>query len=81
MVETDNCILLVETKAANELDSQEVQAKAEAAARWAKHASDHALSVQAKPWRYLIIPHNEMSESKRLSDFLRFELKSAVAIC
>lgn len=81
VVETDNCILLVETKAANELDSQEVQAKAEAAARWAKHASDHALSVQAKPWRYLIIPHNEMSESKRLSDFLRFELKSAVAIC
>lgn len=81
VVETDNCILLVETKAANELDSQEVQAKAEAAARWAKHASDHALSVQAKPWRYLIIPHNEMSESKRLSDFLRFELKSSVAIC
>lgn len=81
VVETDNCMLLVETKAANELDSQEVQAKAEAAARWAKHASDHALSVQAKPWRYLIIPHNEMSESKRLSDFLRFELKSAFAIC
>lgn len=75
VVETDDCLFLVETKAANELDSPEVKAKAEAAARWAKHASDHALSVQAKPWKYLIIPHNEMSESKRLSDFLRFELK------
>lgn len=80
VVETDDCLLLVETKAANELDSPDVKAKAEAAARWAKHATEHALSVQAKPWKYLIIPHNEMSESKRLSDFLRFELKPAAGI-
>lgn len=80
VVETDSYVLLVETKAANELDSPEVQAKAEAAARWAKHASDHALSVNAKPWKYLLISHHEVSESKRLSDFLRFELKSKTAI-
>lgn len=80
VAETDSCVILAETKAANELASPEVQAKAAAAAQWVKHASDHALSVNGKPWKYLLIPHNEVSESKRLSDFLRFELKPGPCI-
>ncbi len=75
VAEIDNKIFMVETKARADIDTQEVQAKAAAAVRWCKHASDHAESVGGKPWHYLLVPHDEMSESKRLTDFLRFEVK------
>ncbi|MEY4591139.1 MAG: hypothetical protein RIR18_34 [Pseudomonadota bacterium] len=77
VVEADSMILMVETKARADIDTQEVQAKAAAAARWCKHASDHTLTVGAKPWKYLLVPHDEVSESKRLSDYLRFEVLPA----
>lgn len=75
VAEADAMIFMVETKARADIDTQEVQAKAAAAARWCKHASDHATSVGTKTWRYLLVPHDEISESKRLIDFLRFEVK------
>lgn len=80
VVETVSCVLLAETKAANELESQEVQAKAAAAAQWVKHASDYAQSVGGKPWKYLLIPHSEVTEAKRLMDYLRFEMKPAASV-
>ncbi|MHB1282208.1 MAG: type III restriction endonuclease subunit R, partial [Acidithiobacillus sp.] len=60
--------------ARSELNTPEVRAKAAAAARWCKHASDHAAQVGGKPWKYLLIPHDEVVESKRLMDFSRFEV-------
>lgn len=75
VAETDSIIFMVETKARSDIDTQEVQAKAAAAARWCRHASDHAASVGGKPWRYLLVPHDEIAESKRLTDFLRFEIR------
>jgi type III restriction enzyme len=75
VAETDSTIFMVETKARSDINTQEVQAKAAAAARWCKHASDHAVTVGSKPWRYLLVPHDEIAESKRLTDFLRFEVK------
>ena len=67
---------MVETKARTDMNAQEVQAKAAAAARWCQHASDHAVTVGTKPWRYLLVPHDEIAESKRITDFLRFEVKT-----
>ncbi|CUI27302.1 DEAD/DEAH box helicase [Pseudomonas aeruginosa] len=76
VAETDATILMVETKARADINTQEVQAKAAAAMRWCKHASDHAANVGTKPWKYLLVPHDEVSESKRLADYLRFEVKA-----
>lgn len=73
VIETSTGIFIAETKARNDVETQEVQAKAAAAARWCVHAADYAKSVGTKPWKYLLIPHDEISESKRLSDYLRFE--------
>jgi hypothetical protein len=64
---------MVETKKRDDLKSDEVVAKASAASRWCKHASDYARSVGSKPWKYLLVPHDEIAKSKRLRDFLRFE--------
>lgn len=77
VAETDSTIFMVETKARADLDMQEIQAKAVAATQWCKHASAHAISVGTKPWKYLLIPHDEINESKRLVDFLRYEVKAA----
>ncbi len=76
VAETDSTIFMVETKARTDINTQEVQAKAAAAMRWCRHASDHAATVGAKPWKYLLIPHDEIVESKRLIDFQRFEVLS-----
>ncbi|MGB7397262.1 MAG: type III restriction endonuclease subunit R, partial [Candidatus Macondimonas sp.] len=76
VAETDTAIFMVETKARTDINTQEVQAKAAAAARWCAQASAYAAEVGSKPWRYLLVPHDEIRESLRLSDFLRFEHKS-----
>lgn len=76
VAETNTTNFLVETKARADINTHEVQAKAAAATRWCKHASDHASSVGSKPWKYLLVPHDEVSESKRLVDYLRFEIKA-----
>lgn len=75
VAETDTTILMVETKARADINTQEVQAKAAAAMRWCKHASDYAWSVGTKPWKYLLVPHDQINESKQLADYLRFEVK------
>lgn len=80
VVETDTCIFLAETKAAIDLETQEVQAKAAAAAQWAKHATDYAQGIDGKPWKYLLIPHSDVTESKRLMDYQRFEVKVSTAV-
>lgn len=76
VVETDTAILMVETKKRDDLNTDEVKAKAVAAVRWCRHASEYAASVGTKPWKYLLVPHDEISESKQLVDFSRFEMKT-----
>jgi len=73
VVETGATILMVETKKRDDLGTDEVRAKADAATRWCKHASDYAMTVGAKPWKYLLVPHDSVNESKQLADFLRFQ--------
>ena len=76
VVETAHCLLMVETKARNELGAEDVRAKAEAGDLWCRHASDHAKKTGAKPWKHLLIPHDLVTEDKRLVDFLAFEIST-----
>jgi len=50
--------LLIETKKAADMQTDEVQAKARAAATWCAHATDYATANGSKGWRYLLIPHD-----------------------
>ncbi|HMM46115.1 MAG TPA: hypothetical protein PKE41_10880 [Candidatus Macondimonas sp.] len=72
VAETAVAILMVDAKARSDLDTPEMQAKAGAAARWCRQATDYSARVGGKPWRYLLVPHDENAESNRLADFLRF---------
>ena len=72
VAETDHLVLMAETKARNDMEANDVLAKAQAGAVWCAHASDHTRSVGSKPWMYLLIPHEQVTEDKGIQDFLRF---------
>ena len=75
VAETSHHLLMCETKARKDLDSDEVKAKSEAGILWCRHASEHARKAGGKPWKYLLIPHEQVTEEKRLRDFEALELK------
>jgi type III restriction enzyme len=58
--------LLIETKKAMDIDSDEVKAKAKAAVEWCAHASDYSARHGGKPWRYLLIPHDAVAVNATL---------------
>jgi len=63
VVEAVDAIYLVETKRADEMEKDDVQDKKRAAIQYCKYATQHTASVGGKAWRYLLIPHDEISRS------------------
>lgn len=57
VVETNDSIYLVETKASKELSNEEVLAKAEAARQYCSLATDYTTKHGGKPWHYLLVSH------------------------
>ena len=56
--------LLIETKAAKDMEATDVTSKRDAAVLWCKNASDYSTKNGGKPWRYLLIPHTAIAENK-----------------
>lgn len=67
VAETNNQIYMLEPKARNEMEDKVVLAKREAALKWCQHASAHAQQYNGKPWKYLLIPHDVISENMSLA--------------
>lgn len=63
VAETNDTIYMLEPKMRKELEDPIVIVKKEAAVKWCANASDHARSYEGKPWRYLLIPHDEIAEN------------------
>ena len=63
VAETADTIYMLEPKARNEMDHPVVLAKKESALKWCANASDHAAAYGGKPWRYVLIPHDEIAEN------------------
>ncbi|MEX0642707.1 MAG: DEAD/DEAH box helicase family protein [Pirellulales bacterium] len=77
VVETKTEKLLCEPKRSNEMTDETVQAKADAAATWCKHATDHANENGGKPWRYLLIAHDQIQDQMTLAGLAaRCEVKA-----
>ena len=67
VAETDTCIFMLEPKAKNEMEDAEVLTKRDVAAKWCGHASTHSIANGGKPWKYLLIPHDEITENMTLA--------------
>jgi len=67
VVETRTGKFLCEPKRASEMNDSDVLAKAEAAAVWCQHASNHAGEYGGKSWTYLLIPHDQIADQMTLA--------------
>jgi len=76
VVETDDHILMVETKSTQHRNAdgswnEEVSEKKKAGIKWCANASQHQKNHGGKAWKYLLIPHDEVKEQNKLSDFIQ----------
>jgi len=69
VAETAAEILMLEPKMATQMNDPDVRAKRDVAVQWCKWASDHAGQSGGKPWRYALIPHDQIADNMGL-DFL-----------
>lgn len=67
VVETETEKLLCEPKQSNQLTDEVVQAKAKAAATWCARATAFELENGGKPWRYLLISHDLITDNQTLA--------------
>ena len=77
VVETKSAKLICEIKAAKDIETPDVQSKAKAAVKWCEHATIHEKQIGGKPWAYLLIPHDSVSDAKTIQGLAAgFTLKS-----
>jgi type III restriction enzyme len=67
VAETTDTIFMLEPKASNQMDDVIVIAKKEAAMKWCANASNYTAGYGGKPWRYALIPHNEIATNIALN--------------
>jgi type III restriction enzyme len=63
IVETLNTIYMIEVKRSDQIKDVTVLAKKEAAMRYCKDATDYTKINGGKEWKYLTVPHNEVSRT------------------
>jgi type III restriction enzyme len=66
VAETKSRILMLEPKASNQMHESGVLAKRDVAIQWCQRASDHAKTYGGKPWLYVLVPHDAVSENMTL---------------
>ena len=59
-------VYMIEPKARNEMNDPVVLAKRASAVKWCGQASDHAKTHSGKRWKYLLIPHDMVTENVTL---------------
>lgn len=60
IVETEEKIYMIETKANRDIDADSVKEKAKAAEEYCRAVSEWNLENQGKPWEYAVISHDEV---------------------
>jgi type III restriction enzyme len=65
-------VVLIEIKARNELGTDEVKEKAQAAIRWCQIAAD---KQGGKPWSYAVIPDEAVSSTSTLDHMLALAVR------
>lgn len=71
VAETGDDILMLEAKMATQMSDADVLAKRDVAVQWCRWASDHARQTGGKPWRYALIPHDQIADNMGLDFLLR----------
>lgn len=75
IVETADTIYMVETKKEKDIDSKEVESKAVAALKYCNYATAYTTKNGGKPWKYLLVPHTEVSTTNSFGWYVGRHLK------
>lgn len=67
VVETDDAIYMIEPKSKDKMQDSEVLQKADAAKIYCQYATEYNLENGAKPWYYVLIPHDEITRTTSLN--------------
>lgn len=70
VVETADCIYLVEVKALKDLENPDILEKATVARLYCQNATDFTAQHNGKPWRYALIPHDKVLKTNSLMGML-----------
>lgn len=63
IIETEDTIYMVEPKSSANMLDADVLAKKKAALKYCKYATEFTSQNSGKPWKYLLVPHNEISRT------------------
>jgi len=63
IIETEDTIYMVEPKSAANINDADVLDKKEAALKYCKYTTEFTSQNSGKPWKYLLVPHNEISRT------------------
>jgi len=66
VAETEDAIYMLEPKACNQMEAAAVLAKKDAAVLWCQRASAHTAIYRGKPWKYALIPHDQLATNMTL---------------
>lgn len=66
IVETTDSIYMIEVKRSDQTEEESVLAKKHAAEKYCRYASEYTTANEGKAWKYLILPHNEVSRTVSL---------------
>jgi len=67
VAETADTRYMLEAKASNQMHDPIVLAKKEVAVKWCGNATEYTQSHGGKPWRYVLIPHDELDANMSLN--------------
>lgn len=71
VVETSTEKLIIEPKQRDKINDPDVRRKSETAMLWCHRANEHYANVDGeKPWRYVLVPHDEIKASATLAGLL-----------
>jgi len=66
VAETDEAVYMLEPKMSTQMTDPQVLAKKEVAVKWCQQASDYMQQHGGKPWVYVLIPHDAITENMTL---------------
>jgi type III restriction enzyme len=63
IAETNDCIYMIEIKAANKMNDADVLEKAKAAIKYCNYATEYTSENGGKPWKYVLIPDDKVAKN------------------
>ena len=72
VVETEDSIYMVETKRADDVNADDVQAKRRAAEEYCKNATEFTMANGGKPWKYSLLAHDVVDRTSSFGYLISF---------